>query len=536
MKMKRISSLFLVLVMSLGLLTGCGEKKSGVEELPEGTVTLTVGIPQNANTTSYDDNAFTNWLEEQANVEIEFEYYSSTESEFQQQLALQASANEPLPDMLLNINMNAHSIQAYGEDGYFIDLKDYVDEYGVNYKKGFEALDETTKNYINGTIDVLYEGAYYAMPGVASVQMDDLQSIMYINKNWLDKLNLPIPTTVEELRSTLQAFKNNDPNGNGATDEIPMLGDEKIIHYLTNAFVLYDHSDFNITDGKVWDPVMTDEFRQAMIYANQLVKDNLYDKMSFSIQNDSEYKTLISPTDGPSKVGIFVGHHELMTNSATDALTEFVALPSLAAATDKGGYTVVKPQTVYWSAVVTKDCEYPAAAMKLIDTLYTDEAVSRMRHGEMGVDWEYEEGTNSYGSKSYVNVLNTEAYFSGNSTWCRRAVMGFMNPWNYIAVAEEGEGRLAEASRLQTEQWTIRQSGKQPDEYTSRLVHTVEEFELREAKLTDVNSFLKNWTIYFVSGEKDPSSDSAWEEFVTTLKSLGREEIMETVQSAYDRQ
>ena len=147
MKMKRIISLFLVLAMSLGLLTGCGGKKTNVEELPEGTVTLTVGIPQNANTTSYDDNAFTNWLEEQANVEIEFEYYSSTESEFQQQLALQASANEPLPDMLLNINMNAHSIQAYGEDGYFIDLKDYVDEYAVNYKKGFEALDETTKNY-----------------------------------------------------------------------------------------------------------------------------------------------------------------------------------------------------------------------------------------------------------------------------------------------------------------------------------------------------------------------------------------------------
>ena len=225
-----------------------------------------------------------------------------------------------------------------------------------------------------------------------------------------------------------------------------------------------------------------------------------------------------------------------MTNSDTGVLSEFVALPSLDAATDKGGYTVVKPQTVYWSAVVTKDCEYPAAAMKLIDTLYTDEAVSRMRHGEMGVDWEYEEGTNSYGSKSYVNVINSEAYFSGNSTWCRRAVMGFMNPWNYIAVAEEGEGRLAEASRLQTEQWTIRESGKQPDEYTSRLVYTVEEYELREAKLTDVNSFLNNWTIYFASGEKDPSNDSVWEEFVTTLKSLGREEIMGTVQSAYERQ
>ena len=73
--MKKTISLLLVLVMSLGLLTGCGEKKSGAGELPDGTVKLTVGIPQNANTTSYDDNALTNWLEEQANVEIEFEYY-----------------------------------------------------------------------------------------------------------------------------------------------------------------------------------------------------------------------------------------------------------------------------------------------------------------------------------------------------------------------------------------------------------------------------------------------------------------------------
>ena len=48
MKTKRILSLLLVFVMSLGVLAGCGGKKTNVEELPEGTVTLTVGIPQKA--------------------------------------------------------------------------------------------------------------------------------------------------------------------------------------------------------------------------------------------------------------------------------------------------------------------------------------------------------------------------------------------------------------------------------------------------------------------------------------------------------
>lgn len=75
MKTKRMLSLLLVFVMSLGLLAGCG-KKTNVEALPEGTVTLTVGIPQKATVTDYDDNAFTNYLEEQANVEIEFVYFS----------------------------------------------------------------------------------------------------------------------------------------------------------------------------------------------------------------------------------------------------------------------------------------------------------------------------------------------------------------------------------------------------------------------------------------------------------------------------
>lgn len=43
-----------------------------------------------------------------------------------------------------------------------------------------------------------------------------------INKVWLDKLGLEVPTTLAELKEVLIAFRDGDPNGNGIQDEIPM--------------------------------------------------------------------------------------------------------------------------------------------------------------------------------------------------------------------------------------------------------------------------------------------------------------------------
>ena len=531
--MKKVVSMLLVLIMSLGIFTGCG--KSKVEDLPEGTVKLRVGIPQRATVTDYNDNAFTNYLEKEANVEIEFVFFSSSEKEYTQQLALMCSANETLPDVILGFNFTHYLVNQYGEDGYFIDLTEYMEEYAPNYQKQFKQLDEETQKFISEKGKNTNNGAFYAMPMVSCEATDDFQSLMHINRKWLNTLGLPIPTTVEELRSTLQAFKTQDPNGNGVADEIPMIGNINITNYLINGFVLYDMNNFNVTDGKVWDPIQTDEFRQALIYANGLVKDKLFSELSFSISSNAEYKNLISPSDEDSKVGVFVGHPETMTNAATDALDEFTALPALSDATGKGGYTMIAPAGIYWRGYITKNCEYPAAAMKFMDVFYTDEAISRQRHGEKDVDWVYEEGITPYGTKSYAKAINSEAFFSGNRTWCFNA-LGILTHWNYLLIATEGEGRIAQASRIQKEQWELYQNARTPEEEAVNLVYTTEEYEIREEKASTVNSFIYTEVNKFVSGQTDPSSDADWNTFLSTLKSIGREELMKVCQDAYDRQ
>ena len=114
-------------------------------------------------------------------------------------------------------------------------------------------------------------------------------------------------------------------------------------------------------------------------------------------------------------------------------------------------------------------------------------------------------------------------------------VLGIMTHWNYLLTETKGEGRIAQASRLQTEQWEILQNGKKPEEEAIDLVYTNEEYEIREDKSGTVNSFISSEAIYFVSGEKDPTNDTVWNEFLATLRSLGREQLMNVCQSAYDR-
>ena len=530
MKMKKVISLLLALVMSVGMLAGCG----GNAGIPK-DATLKIGIPQSSNISSYEDNGFTKYLEEKTGVKIEFVYFASAAEEYKKQLALTCGAQEELPDILLGFDIGHYMINQYGEDGYFVDLTEYIDKYGENYKKAMETLDDEIKDYVKEKSVNTNDGAIYGLPRVICTASDDIQSMTYINKGWLDKLGLQIPTTIDELRNVLQAFKTQDPNGNGKQDEIPMIGAGGIQYYIINAFMHFDSGRFNVTDGKVWDPATTDEFRQALIYGNKLVKDELYSSLSFTVKTTTEIKNLISPQGEPSKVGIFCGLPSSYTSVDSDVLKDFVALPALGDATGQGGYTVVGERKISWTGFITKDCEYPELAMKFMDTFYTDDTISAQRHGVEGVDWTRKEGKNYIGTDSYVNVVNSEAFFSGNSTWAIN-VLGIMSHWNYMVVSQEGtEGRASDVGRLGRETMEIQETGKKPEERCIYLVYTTEEYEKQEEISGEVNTYVSESITEFFAGVKDPSNDATWDEFLTNLKSVGREDMLKIAQDAYSR-
>lgn len=47
----------------------------------------------------------------------------------------------------------------------------------------------------------------------------------FLNMDWMNRLNLQVPTTIDEFTDVLRAFRDNDANGDGdPTNEIPLAG------------------------------------------------------------------------------------------------------------------------------------------------------------------------------------------------------------------------------------------------------------------------------------------------------------------------
>lgn len=530
---KRIMSLVLVICMMLGVLSGCGKDASKTGS--NGGQTLTVGIPQNFNITSYDDNALTKYIEETLDMNIEFVFFPSDVTYYVQQLTLMASTGEKMPDVIWGFNgLGSTTVADFGDEGCFVDLTDLIDKYATNYKEKYATLSKEEQERIQrkGTSD---SGCFYAMPLVTNKMIDNMQCMMYINQTWLDKLGLQMPTNVDEFYNVLKAFKTMDPNGNGAADEIPLLGQPGGTYdmngYIINAFTYFDaQNSFNVTDGKLKASYISDEYRQAIIYMNKLYSEGLLSDLCYSISGTNEFVNLITPNNGTSLVGVWCGHPSLYADITSPVLNEYTALPSLGDATGQGGNTVVRNNAIYWSSAITKDCENVELAMKFLDFFYADETTTRMRFGEKGVDWEEGTGKDVYGNDASIKVLNDNAFFKGSQTWginsC--AVFTYQN-YSAIASSETGDGALMKGT------WEIMDSAKLPKEKSENIRYTSEEYEEKTTYQNQIDSFVYEQRNLFVTGDKNPNSDAAWNEYLNTISELGLEKWTVLAQKAYDR-
>ena len=171
-------------IMVMGIFTGCGkkenDKKANVDL--EG-VTLTVGLPMSANVTSFEDNAFTKYIEDSLNIKLKFVSFSTSESEYSQQLSMMVTGQEKLPDVIWGFwGMSHYTSREFGEDGYFIDLKDLMKDYAPNYQEQYEKLEKNQQKLLGEKILNPSDGAIYGMPYYAVETVDNMQNAMMINK------------------------------------------------------------------------------------------------------------------------------------------------------------------------------------------------------------------------------------------------------------------------------------------------------------------------------------------------------------------
>lgn len=506
-------------------------------------VTITIGLRTVSNVTDYKDNEFTKWLEEQTGLNLEFIQFNGSASEAATQVSLMIASGEKLPDILHPGGISKLQADEYGTQGYFLDLKPYFEKYGYYHKEAFEKYfpdDPSVREMLMYGAEEASSGAIYCFATMEDIPPDTPMCHTWINQEWLDNLGLEAPKTLSELHDVLVAFRDQDPNGNGKKDEIPMVGRANssfvdILRPLINAYIYWNSSDhFNVgEDGKLYTPYTTDEYRQALIYINSLVEEGLLSTLTWT-QTAEELKSLINPANGEYLCGIVCGHASLAFTPDSPAVYAYEPLAPFAAETPLGGYGVRTSYDRVYATYITTDCEHPVEAFKLLDFMCSEEAFMRCRYGVPGVNWDYAEddgkgpglvydliGDGVYNTQNSVNWHEVWSIVSSN--YYRRAPMEDQNAWEAVRVQKYWEN------------YYNYEAAGQPDPLFTFVNYTQEESERRSEFNTDLTSYIKDRRAQFCTNVLDPRNDAQWQEYLDGLEALHYSEWLELAQAAYDR-
>jgi putative aldouronate transport system substrate-binding protein len=285
------------------------------------------------------------------------------------------------------------AMKELGTDGGLIPLNDLIDEYAPNLKAYMEK-DPNFSNYCRSL-----DGNYYII-----AQNQDIKSAEYfwIRKDWLDILGLEVPQTVDELYTVLTAFRNEDPNGNGLKDEIPLFdraGWKMPQEYL----YLWDTSTgFYPRDGKMEFEPLTKDFKMGTANLIKWYKEGLIDPEIFTRGGKSRDILFSANNGGFTEDWVSTGNYN---DQLQDAVPGFNIIP-IAPLENQNGERIARTfrqGDSGWG--ISSTCEDPITAIRYFDFFFSPKGEVLENWGIEGEDYTVD----ANGQRHFTDaILNSE--------------------------------------------------------------------------------------------------------------------------------
>lgn len=178
----------------------------------------------------------------------------------------------------------------YASRGLLEDLTDKIpgyDKLSQIDSRGFEALSQN--------------GSVYGIP---STGLPYASSTNAIRMDWLEKVEMEVPTTPDELYAVLKAFKEKDPDGLGENN-IPYTAVPQTVDGAISAGfgLLFNYEE---RDGKIVDARLLPEYKEYLTFMNKLYSEGFLSSKDFLSPRQSRRLFLLKPqSKGPDKRGPF---------------------------------------------------------------------------------------------------------------------------------------------------------------------------------------------------------------------------------------
>lgn len=513
----------------------------------DGVITI---FSQQGAETDLNTNSFTLLLEEEFGVDLQFETttWDAASASEARQITL---ASGDYPDAFLLIPwvdiFSQSELIDYGEQGVIRPLNDLIAENAPNLQAAFEETPEWER------ITTAPDGTIWGLSQWNDCFHCTFPSKLWMNSAWLEEVGLEQPTTPEELREVLAAFKNEDPNGNGEADEIPLSGfNSSVMPYLMNPFVYMGNTS---VDGSVPSSLALDgdtvtlqptrdEWREGLRYVHSLFEEGLLDGATFTQNQDA----ILSLGDfaGETILGSTVTLHPgtFVTIEQEDGRdANYDAVPPLAGPDGTARATLGTASNPGGAFVVTNHAtdEEAATLVKIIDWMIDYENQLRAQYGEEGVAWDFAQEGDVALDESLEplfvrhRVSGAEAGPNSNAAWGPLAQYYISAEFRGSEVVPEDIYSLAGYERRLFEA-TIPYSEVDHTEalpYWEVWIPEDKAADLADAQ-TNVENLVMQANAEFVTGVRDIEDDAAWQAFQDELAASGADTYVSIYQEAWD--
>lgn len=463
---------------------------------------------------------------------IDLTYTTPPSADFNTKLNL-AFASGDLPDIVYGAGSNALTPAMeldYGSQGILVPLEEYITP---ELMPNFYALTQEDPSILKSITTP--DGHIYSLPMVSRNDTSIWwQGPMWYNGTWLDNLGVTeLPKTTDELYELLLRFKNEDPNGNGQADEIPLtdvdMNSTRV--WLMSAFGLRTRG-IQVDDGVVSYTPISENYKAYLEYMNKLYNEGLLDPEVYG-QSDEQKKA----KGQNDQLGLYADYFSFFTSGKTDveAMKDPMFQP-LTSDLSPEAVIPASPRISRGAFAITNVNPSPEASLRWVDYFYSEEGAKYLEQGPEGALWEYQ--TNSDGKQVRVYTEDVDLDNTEDERGKITPVYGLIAPTLVLDNTDEYMIRVAADDQPQSEfsDWVASETKEKMEDIAvvpfPLLYLTVEENDQVGATATDLSTYVEQMEAKFITGVEDFSN---WDHYVETIESMGIESFVTVYQTAYDR-
>lgn len=526
---RKTGLMLLSLTMAISILSACGSKNENAASttgtaaqevhktgfpIVDKPIELTLMAPD-VGIQDWSKMAVIQEYEKMTNIKLKLQNAPQDSFETKKNLVF-ASGN--LPDIFYAADLTGADQVTYGHQGLLLPLEKYIDEgYAPNLKKILDENPDVRKNLTTP------DGHIYALRNINTSAVW-YRGPMWYNGKFLQKFGMEnnLPKTTEELYNYLKKVKNEDANGNGKADEIPLssvkLDDLRMFFF--GFWGMYNEVVYADKDGKVHYSPSEPGYKEYLTYLNRLWNEELLDHETFSQTHDQ-----LKAKGKDNRVALFSDYFPYFTLGQEPSEDNPMMQP---VASDIPGTPVYGKHpgiNTIGGFAMSSTNPNPEASMRWIDYQFSKEGYTFWTQGPEGMMFKY---TNKdTGEKEWLplpdNYKDREEYRST------------LTPNYSINTPGVYDNSFDLGLRSSFDDWIDKETAtkltpiaKVP--FPSVFLTVDQQAEIKTLR-SDLDKYVKEMEAKFVTGAEPLSN---WDKYVAQLSKMGYEKLVTTYQQAYD--